>query len=194
VQNIAFNFIALVLWLTSSCSPYIIEDPSELNASNSEKKTLTNLSDLGMFSKEFQDTDECEALWKKLLEGFPKPLSSYPLVETSSAKYGKNGLLYRNGIDLPFSGRIIQRNSSGIIILEASFLNGLPHGRHLRKNADGRILMESFFNRGILSGRKTKWWENGRESEIEYWENGQYLGKKVWDVDGRLLRAEMVKL
>jgi hypothetical protein len=193
VQNTAFSFIALVWGVTSSCTPFIIEEPSELNASNSEESSLTKSSDLGIFPEGVQVTDECEALLKKLLEGFPKPLSSYPLVEISNAKYGEDGLLYRNGIDLPFSGRIIQRNTQGIIILEASFLNGLPHGRHLRKYADGRVLMESFFDRGILSGRKTKWWKNGRESEIEYWENGHYSGKEVWDVDGRLLRAEMVK-
>lgn len=193
MQTTAFSFLGIVWGIFSSCTPSTLEELSELNSSNPEGSLLTQSSDLKMFLNRDRTRDRTDALMEKLLEGFSKPLSSYPLVEISHTQYGKNGLLYRNGIRVPFSGRLIERNSLGVIIFEASFLNGLPHGRHLRKDGNGRVSMESFFDRGKMTGRKTKWWRNGKKSEVEYWGDGQYSGRKVWDEGGRLLRAEMVR-
>jgi hypothetical protein len=127
---------------------------------------------------------------KKILNEFEKPLHTYPLIEHTMAEYGKDGLLYRKGVNVPFSGRMIHSDQAGNSILEASFLDGRPHGRQIRKNEGGLVLMEAWMDRGVLSGVKTKWWKNGKVHEEEYWENGSYQGRSVWDESGRLLKQE----
>jgi hypothetical protein len=127
---------------------------------------------------------------EKILNEFEKPLHTYPLIEHTMAEYGKDGLLYRKGVNGPFSGRMIHSDQAGNFILEASFLDGRPHGRQIRKNEGGLVLMEAWMDRGVLSGVKTKWWENGKVREEEYWENGSYQGRSVWDESGRLLKQE----
>ena len=127
---------------------------------------------------------------EKILNEFEKPLHTYPLIEHTMAEYGKDGLLYRKGVNGPFSGRMIHSDQAGNSILEASFLDGRPHGRQIRKNEGGLVLMEAWMDRGVLSGVKTKWWENGKVHEEEYWENGSYQGRSVWDESGRLLKQE----
>jgi hypothetical protein len=127
---------------------------------------------------------------EKILNEFEKPLHTYPLIEHTMAEYGKDGLLYRKGVSGPFSGRMIHSDQAGNSILEASFLDGRPHGRQIRKNEGGLVLMEAWMDRGVLSGVKTKWWENGKVHEKEYWEDGSYQGRSIWDESGRLLRQE----
>ena len=130
---------------------------------------------------------------EKILNEFEKPLHTYPLLDHTMAEYGKDGLLYRKGVGGPFSGRMTHSDQSGNSILEASFLDGRPHGRQTRKNKDGLVMMEAWMDRGVLSGVKTKWWENGKVHEEEYWENGSYQGRSVWDESGRLLKQERTR-
>ena len=128
---------------------------------------------------------------EKILNEFEKPLHTYPLIEHTMAEFGKDGLLYRKGVSGPFSGRMIHLDQAGNSILEASFLDGRPHGRQIRKNEGGLVLMEAWMDSGVLSGVKTKWWENGKVHEEEYWDNGSYQGRSVWDESGRLLKQEL---
>ena len=130
---------------------------------------------------------------EKILNDFEKPLHTYPLIEHTMAEYAKDGLLYRKGVNGPFSGRMVHSDQAGNFILEASFLDGRPHGRQIRKNEGGLVIMEAWMDRGVLSGVKTKWWENGKVHEEEYWENGSYQGRSVWDKSGRLLKQERTR-
>jgi len=130
---------------------------------------------------------------KKILNEFEKPLHTYPLLDHTMVEYGKDGLLYRKGVDGPFSGRMIHMGQGGDSILEASFLDGRPHGAQIRKNKDGRVIMEAWMDRGVLTGVKTKWWDDGRVREEEYWENGSYRGRSIWDESGRLVKEERAR-
>ena len=130
---------------------------------------------------------------EKILNDFDKPLHTYPLLDHTMVEYGKDGLLYRKGVDGPFSGRMIHLGQGGDSILEASFLEGRPHGAQIRKNKDGRVIMEAWMDRGVLTGVKTKWWDDGRVREEEYWENGSYRGRSVWDESGRLVKEERAR-
>ena len=130
---------------------------------------------------------------KKILNEFEKRLHTYPLLDHTMVEYGKDGLLYRKGVDGPFSGRMIHMGQGGDSILEASFLDGRPHGAQIRKNKDGRVIMEAWMDRGVLTGVKTKWWDDGRVREEEYWENGSYRGRSNWDESGRLVKEERAR-
>jgi len=130
---------------------------------------------------------------EKILKDFEKPLHTYPLLKHTMVEYGKDGLLYRKGVDGPFSGRMTHSDQAGNTTLEASFLDGRPHGRQIRKNKDGLVMMEAWMDHGVLSGVKTKWWESGKVHEEEYWENGSYRGRSVWDESGRLLKQERTR-
>ena len=102
------------------------------------------------------------------------------------------GVLFRKGIDKPFTGRVVERSPKGEVLLEASYLDGLPHGQQLRRFPDGAPALEAIFDRGVLSGVKTRWWTNGEISEEEYWSDGEFRGRRLWDDQGRLLKEEMI--
>lgn len=128
-----------------------------------------------------------------ILHQFEKPLHSFPKIELSMAEYGKDGLLYRKGVPGAFSGTVVNLDENKVALLEASFLQGQPHGAQLRRNKKGAVVMEALMNRGILTGVKTKWWDNGTVKEEEYWENGSYMGRSVWDEQGRLIKEERAR-
>lgn len=128
-----------------------------------------------------------------LLNDYEKPLETYPKIKRSSAKYGKDGLLYRVGINEPFSGMLVDESENGVVLLEVSFLKGKPHGQQVRRNNDGSLAMKAIFNHGVLTGTKTRWWANGFVKEEEYWANGKYNGRAEWDEIGRLIKEERVR-
>ena len=185
--------IFIVVLIASSCSEESLDTMPE---QTQEQELQHNKTGQRSFP------DKVEFIWKsgskeeiknKLLEDFKKPLSSYPLIDSSMASYKKNGLLYREGIDKPFTGRLIDKNRAGVTVLEVSFLDGQPHGQQIRRNDNGILAMDAFFEHGTLSGTKTQWWPNGLIKEEEYWPNGTYNGRCQWDEDGRLVREERVK-
>ena len=129
----------------------------------------------------------------ELLTDFEKPLHSYPQIKSSMASYRDDGLLYRKGIDTPFSGRLVDLSAQGVALLEVSFLDGQPHGQQLRRNEDGSLAMEAIFQHGVLVGIKTAWWPSGLVKEEEYWDEGTYKGRRVWEENGRLVKEERVR-
>lgn len=190
-MNIFVLLLVPIIFLISCGDPNDDSPPIEglyrQNDKNGSQYPSSRLSEISI--KEVQKN----LLKSKLLKEFEKPLRSYPKIKSSMATYAKDGLLYRNGIDAPFSGRLVDESKDGIVLFEASFLEGVPHGAHIRRNPQNNIIMEAFFDHGVLSGVKTKWWPNGLVNEEEYWYDGSYKGKKVWDEDGRLLKDERVK-
>ena len=183
-----------VMWVfLASCSPSMVDERPEKNSTSYPTNPNDTRREIATTANLFQSKAATESKKKELLEDFVKPLQSYPLVESSMTKYEKDGLLYREGISTPFSGRLVERNSLGISTLEASFLDGYPHGQQIRRYEDGAISMEAVFDRGVLTGIKTRWWENGKIREEEYWDGGNYRGRKIWDDNGRVIKEERVR-
>ena len=186
---VPFLLVILSFTMAFSCTEKRPEIIPEQNLQINENDKRTFFNEAGA-NRKLRAKKEIK---NELLKDFDKPLSSYPLIDSSKASYKKNGLLYREDIDTPFTGRLIDKNGEGIAILEVSFLDGQPHGQQIRRNDDGKIAMEAFFEHGTLSGIKTKWWSNGLIKEEEFWENGNYKGRCIWDESGRLLKSERAK-
>ena len=183
-----------VAWVSlTSCSPSMVEERPEQNSTNYPTSSEHAQQQIGSLANLFQNKAANESKKEQLLKDFTKPLQSYPLVESSMTKYENDGLLYRKGIPTPFSGRLVERNPLGISTLEASFLDGYPHGQQVRRYPDGTMSMEAIFDRGVLTGIKTRWWKNGQIREEEYWDGGNYRGKKSWDDNGRVIKEERVR-
>lgn len=127
-----------------------------------------------------------------ILADYEKPLVSYPAISSDESNIGADGLVYRDGIASPFTGRIIDRFESGGIKLDSSYLEGQPHGIQVRYYDNGKTALEASFDNGRLSGIKSRWWENGLIREEEYWSEGKYRGRRLWDESGRLTKEEML--
>lgn len=138
------------------------------------------------------EVEENNPILQKVHSEFPKPINSYPIIESSLTTYKKDGLLYRNGVKHPFTGRVHELHNDGNLLMVCSFLNGKPHGMMQRLAPNGHVLMEAIFANGVLSGVRSKWWENGQLKEKEYWGDGQYKGRTNWDESGRLIKREVV--
>ena len=129
---------------------------------------------------------------EEILADYDKPLVSYPAISSNESSTGTDGLVYREGIETPFTGRIIDRFESGEIKLDSSYLEGQPHGMQVRYYDNGKPALEASFDNGRLSGIKSRWWENGLIREEEYWSEGKYRGRRLWDESGRLTKEEML--
>ena len=127
-----------------------------------------------------------------ILADYEKPLVSYPAISSDESNIGADGLVYRDGIASPFTGRIIDRFESGGIKLDSSYLEGQPHGIQVRYYDNGKTALEASFDNGRLSGIKSRWWGNGLIREEEYWSEGKYRGRRLWDETGRLTKEEML--
>ena len=189
------RFVLLCIMISSGPSCVDKDESSSLSKVNDEKGRLGSYDNFSTQKTKItpEESSVKTVIKEKLLEDFEKPLYSYPLINSSSAIYGKDGLLYRKGIDIPFSGRLVDISDAGICLLEVSFLDGQPHGQQIRKNDDGIVLMEAFFSHGSLVGIKTKWWPSGMIKEEEYWDSGEYQGRRLWDENGRLIKEERTK-
>ena len=170
-----------------------------LSCSDNKEGASTQKADNGLTQLGSDASPEPENLFisedrtvKEIMTDYEKPLRSYPTISSTESKKGKDGLLYRDGLEIPFTGRLIGRFEDGSISMEASYKDGLPHGQQIRRFPDGSPALEAIFDHGILSGIKTKWWGKGIIREEEYWSEGQYRGRRLWDQEGRLLREEIV--
>jgi antitoxin component YwqK of YwqJK toxin-antitoxin module len=129
---------------------------------------------------------------KELFEDFERPIDSYPRITEQESIKDIEGIVYRDGIQEPFSGRLIKNHDNGQVALSSTYLNGLLHGLQVKFFEDGQRSLEAIFDKGILSGVKTRWWRNGLVREEEYWDDGKYNGRKLWDETGRLIREELL--
>lgn len=173
--------------LLSSCenSENLIEQGSKLSASGDTLPGGTETLETVTASNKI--------LLKELQKNFDKPLRFYPLIDVEMIRYSKSGLVYRVGMNDPFTGRVQKKDDGGVVQFQASFLKGVPHGLHLRRFDNGKLSMESIFDRGILTGVKKSWWSNGASKDEEYWHNGTYLGRTTWDEEGRQIRKEWAR-
>ena len=180
-----FRLFSLVFLFLYGCSTG--ENP-ERNDTITLKDVVTPKAPI-MAEPLFHTKDRTE---QEIIEDFPKPVRSYPTIGQDDTETHEGGVLYRKNIDRPFTGRLLEKYADGSISLEASYLDGLPHGQQLRYFKNGKPALEAIFDFGVLSGIKTRWWESGIVREEEYWSAGKFFGRRLWDEFGRMIREEMV--
>jgi len=183
--NLFPYYSSLLILLLYSCG----KDEKEGRQSPQAKPTEYRQIEKESTSKLFVSNDRKTA---DILSDYEKPLNSYPAITSNESKTGKDGLIYRNGIQTPFTGRIIDRfDDGGAVMMDSSYLDGQPHGLQTRYFKNGNTALEATFDNGTLSGIKSRWWENGLIREEEYWSDGSYRGRRLWDEVGRLIREEI---
>lgn len=176
-------FFVLKVFFFSSCDK---QDQTDAFKSSLQTNELND-------STEENSSSRKEIFIAKLMEDFQKPLHTYPRISNEESFSDSSGIVFRKGIEEPFTGRIVEYHKNGNISLDASYLDGVAHGIQAKYFESGVIALEAIFNKGILEGAKTRWWENGTLREEEYWNEGKYTGRKLWDNNGRLLREELVR-
>ncbi len=182
------KFVFLCFLVVSCNNQETTRDIEDKNIDSEKNKTNPNrdmVGDPDGFTNNF--------IVAELNKLFKKPLDSYPLLNSEMINFGKSGLVYRIGLEEPFTGRLEDKSTDGVIRFQASFLEGLPHGRHLRWSEKGILSMETIFNQGKLDGVKKKWWPSGVLKEQEYWQGGVYRGRTIWDEKGRQIKQEWAK-
>ena len=175
----------LVLLGFLSCSKDDLVEEPVISPKDQDEPVLVSLRPAPRF-------DSKDRTAKEIVEDFPKPVRSYPTIGHDDTERHEGGILYRKNIDRPFTGRLVDKYADGSISLEASYLDGLPHGQQLRRFKNGNPALEAIFDYGVLSGIKTRWWESGGLREEEYWSEGKFYGRRLWDESGRMIREEMV--
>ena len=94
--------------------------------------------------------------------------------------------------DEPFTGTVVENFPDGSVSLETSYYRGLPHGQQNRNFESGQIALQANFDQGVLVGVKSRWWPSGILREEAYCSEGKYIGRRLWDSSGRLLKEEIV--
>jgi antitoxin component YwqK of YwqJK toxin-antitoxin module len=176
--------VFLALALLGSCSTEEERTAGKVDENQSEKKESQDQKNLRFVSNDRKK--------EQILADYEKPIVSYPAITSTESKLGEDGLVYRDGIETPFTGRIIDRFESGVIQMDSSYLEGQPHGLQVRYYKNGKPALEATFDNGRLSGIKSRWWESGLIREEEYWSDGNYRGRRLWDESGRLTKEEML--
>ncbi len=129
----------------------------------------------------------------KIFADFEKPVESFPTISQDESVIQKNGRLYRKDIlDTPFTGTLIENFPDGTRSLTTSYYRGLPHGHQLRNFPNGQRALEASFDQGVLVGVKSRWWPNSILREEAYWSEGRYIGRRLWDRTGRLIKEEVI--
>ena len=177
------SIVTLLFFLLISCGPNQESGTKSPVKPNKEANKQIE-SNSARFISNDRKTEE-------ILADYDKPLVSYPAISSNESSTGTDGLVYREGIETPFTGRIIDRFESGKIKMDSSYLEGQPHGMQVRYYDNGKPALEASFDNGRLSGIKSRWWENGLIREEEYWSEGKYRGRRLWDESGRLTKEEI---
>lgn len=176
--------VFLVLILITSCGTDKEKEEPDLKKSQSGDENKQDQGNLRFVSNDRNK--------EQILSDYEKPIVSYPAITSSESSSGEDGLIYRDGIETPFTGRIIDRFENGKVEMDSSYLEGQPHGTQLRYFQNGKPALEATFDNGRLSGIKSRWWESGLIREEEYWSDGNYRGRRLWDESGRLTKEEML--
>ena len=130
---------------------------------------------------------------KEIFADYEKPIDSYPTIWQKEAVTKKNGRLYRKDVwDEPFTGTVVENFPDGTVSLETSYYRGLPHGQQNRNFESGQLALQANFDQGVLAGVKSRWWPSGILREEAYWSEGKYIGRRLWDQTGRLIKEEIM--
>ena len=182
--------LLFAILLSSGCSDdgaSEISQPKPFDEPPGEAQNLNPYADpSNLFVSSDRDIEE-------ILGDFAGPIDTYPVIDQDETVVRQNGRTYRRGLeDEPFNGTVIETFPDGSLSLITTFYQGKPHGFQKRNFPNGNLALEVFFDKGILSGTKTRRWSNGQIREEEYWSEGKFKGRRLWDVEGRLTREEMV--
>jgi len=126
----------------------------------------------------------------EIMLDFGQPASRLSVMDVNQSVL-KDGKLYDPNGNL-FTGKLRELYPDGRPAFESTYLEGLAHGQQLRWHESGHLVLEALFEDGIMVGMKTRWWPDGRKRDEEYWSKGRFRGRRLWDVDGRLIREELV--
>lgn len=121
----------------------------------------------------------------------PVPLA---LVELTKKDLILNdGLLYRAGQAVPFSGAIIEFYANGGLKSRSTVSNGLLEGLSQGWYESGQLQIEEHFSAGVSHGLRRKWHDNGHQLSEVMIVDGKLEGIfRQWHPDGSL--AEYVEL
>lgn len=165
------------------------EKTEDLKVAESEQLNNENPQDNVTDERFLSEDREVE----NIFADFEKPIDSYPTIWQKDAVTKKNGRLYRKNVwDDPFTGTVIENFPDGSISLETSYYRGLPHGQQKRNFPSGNLALLANFDQGILVGTKSRWWPSGILREEAYWSGGRYIGRRLWDQTGRLIKEEII--
>ena len=129
----------------------------------------------------------------EIFSDYEKPLNYFPKIWQDEAVIQKNGRLYRENItDDPFTGSVVENFDDGTVSIQTSYYRGLPHGQQVKNYPSGQKALEVNFDQGVIIGTKSRWWPDGGLREEGYWSEGKYLGRRLWDQTGRLVKEEIV--
>ncbi|MDG0964983.1 MAG: hypothetical protein P8O23_07950 [Opitutales bacterium] len=185
MRSIILSFVWISFYF-GGCSEKEPESVTQLTETAfNEVETIEDLVIDNRFNSKDREVD-------KILADFEKPLATFPTIEQSEAVTQKNGRLYRKDLwDEPFTGTVIENFSDGSLSLKTSYYRGLPHGQQVRNFSGGQRALEANFDQGVLVGVKSRWWPNGVVREEAYWSEGRYIGRRLWDRTGRLIKEEI---
>ena len=187
-MNFRFPFLFLALLLIAGCSDdgdrEVVVPPKRMDKPEPNEPVIPR-EEPRFFSND-RNLEE-------IMEDFSGSIETFPTVDQGETIMKKNGRLYRRGIeDEPFTGTVVEAFPDGSLSLSTTFYQGKPHGFQKRSFPGGVMASEIFFDKGMLAGTGSKWWENGQIREEEYWSNGKFMGRRLWDEAGRLIREEIV--
>ena len=179
----------LVLFFTcfSGCS-----DSKNLDVKKDSNEQEIDSKDGNLSSPKKLSFESRDRTVEKILVDYEKPIESYPRISSKESRTDQSGVVYRDGINEPFTGRIIDYFADGKLKQESTYLNGQHHGLHIKYFENGNRSFEATFDNGTLSGITSRWWPNGLKRQEEFWSEGKFYGRKLWDESGRLLKEERV--
>ena len=179
----------LVLFVAcfSGCSDSKNLDVSKDSNEQKIESKDSNHSDVKGFSFESRDRTV-----EKILVDYEKPIETYPRISSRESKTDQSGVVYRDGLNEPFTGRVVDHFPDGKIKHESTYLNGQHHGLQVKYFENGNRSFEATFDNGTLSGITSRWWPNGLKRQEDFWSEGKFYGRKLWDATGRLVREERI--
>lgn len=101
----------------------------------------------------------------------------------------RDGVLYRNGQSLPFTGVLVEEWKPGLRRTEVTITDGRAHGCSRGWYENGQLEVEEYFVHGVSHGTRTRWYDSGvKKSQVKIRE-GQLSGVfREWHPNGCLAR------
>ena len=97
-----------------------------------------------------------------------------------------DGVYYRRGRKIPYSGGIFAVYSTGGLEMEAILEDGVPDGKIIYWYESGQKQKEVLYIAGKREGVSTLWYETGQTKKIVTYENNQMNGISIsWDHTGQ---------
>jgi antitoxin component YwqK of YwqJK toxin-antitoxin module len=141
---------------------------------------------------------------------FQKKVPAVSEVELADLE-SRDGRLFKKESKLPFSGRVLSHDSSGVLRSSAGvqdgvlhglsegwftngvlqvrerFVHGVSNGSRTKWREDGSVVSETAIVQGLIEGRFSRWHTNGVLAEEAFFKKGVPTGEaRMWHADGTL--------